>query len=65
VSPLEGSTGQLVRVVKAPDQPLWTRRLDGKIGTIVRNERAGHSRILEVLVEGIVYRLHPLDLEYL
>lgn len=63
--PVEEQTGQLVRVVLAGDQPLWTKNLAGKIGVIVRNERVGFNRVLEVVIDGTVYRLHPLDLEYM
>ena len=55
--------GILVRIVEAPDQPLWTRRLVGKVGVVVRNERVGYNRVFEVLIEGTVHRLHPLDVE--
>lgn len=63
--PVEGVTGQLVRVVLAHDQPLWTKKLAGRLGMIVRNERVGFNRVLEVMIDGDVYRLHPLDLEYM
>jgi len=52
--------GDLVRIVHAGDQPLWTRRL---VGMVVRNERGGFNRVLEVMVEGKIHRLHPLDVE--
>ena len=55
--------GDLVRVRHAGDQPLWTRQLVGKVGVVVRNERVGYNRVLEVMVEGKIHRLHPLDVE--
>jgi len=58
-------TGQLVRVKWAPDQPLWTRRLVGRMGVVVLNDRVGFNRHIDVLVEGKIHRLHPLDLEWL
>ena len=57
--------GNLVRIVEAPDQPLWTRQLVDRVGVVVRNDRVGHNRVLEVLIEGTVYRMHPLDMESL
>ena len=57
------NAGQLVRIVLVDDQPLWTHKLVGKTGMIVTNERVGYNRILEVLIEGSIYRMHPLDLE--
>lgn len=55
--------GDLVRIVHAGDQPLWTRQLVGKVGVVVRNERVGYNRVLEVMVEGTIHRLHPVDVE--
>ena len=55
--------GILVRIVEAPDQPLWTRQLVDRVGIVVRNERVGYNRVFEVMVEGTVHRLHPLDVE--
>ena len=55
--------GGLVRIVHAPDQPIWIRRLGGKVGVVVRNERVGFNRVFEVMVEGKIHRLHPLDVE--
>lgn len=55
--------GILVRIVEAPDQPLWTRQLMDRVGIVVRNERVGYNRVFEVLIEGTVHRLHPLDVE--
>ena len=55
--------GGLVRIVHAPDQPIWIRRLVGKVGMVVRNEGSGYNRVLEVMVEGTIHRLHPLDVE--
>lgn len=56
--------GTLVRIRHSPDQPTWTRRLAGKVGVVVSNERVGYNTwVLEVLVEGTVWRLHPVDLE--
>lgn len=55
--------GILVRIVEAPDQPLWTRQLVDRVGIVVRNERVGYNRVFEVLIEGTVHRLHPLDVE--
>jgi len=55
--------GILVRIVEAPDQPLWTRQLVDRVGVVVRNEWVGHNRVLEVLIEGAVHRMHPLDME--
>ena len=57
--------GDLVRIVHAGDQPLWTRLLVGKVGVVLRNERVGFNRVLEVMVEGTIHRLHPLDVEAL
>lgn len=56
--------GDLVRVRHAGDQPLWTRKLVGKVGVVLRNERVGYNRILEIMVEGMVHRMHSLDLEH-
>ena len=53
-----------MRIVHAGDQPLWTRKLVGKVGVVLRNERVGYNRILEIMVEGMVHRMHPLDLEH-
>ena len=55
--------GDLVRIVHAGDQPLWTRQLVGKVGVVLRNERVGFNRVFEVMVEGKIHRLHPLDVE--
>lgn len=55
--------GDLVRIVHAGDQPLWTRQLVGKVGLVLRNERVGFNRVFEVMVEGKIHRLHPLDVE--
>ncbi len=56
--------GGLVRIVNAPGQPMWTRRLVGEVGMVVRNERSGHYYgVIEVMVEGTIHRLHPLDVE--
>jgi hypothetical protein len=55
--------GDLVRIVHAGDQPLWTRLLVGKVGMVVRNEGSGYNRVLEVMVEGKIHRLHTLDVE--
>lgn len=55
--------GDLVRIVHAGDQPLWTRQLVGKVGVVLVHERVGYNRVFEVLVEGKIHRLHPLDVE--
>lgn len=52
-----------MRIVHAGDQPLWTRQLVGKVGVVVCNERVGYNRVLEVMVEGTIHRLHPVDVE--
>lgn len=52
-----------MRIVHAGDQPLWTRLLVGKVGMVVRNEGSGYNRVLEVMVEGKIHRLHTLDVE--
>ena len=49
-----------MRIVHAGDQPLWTRRLVGKVGLVLR---VGYNRVLEVMVEGTIHQLHPLDVE--
>ena len=54
--------GDLVRIVHAGDQPLWTRLLVGKVGVVLR---VGYNRVFEVMVEGKIHRLHPLDVEAL
>jgi len=54
-----------VRVVRLGVQSLWTRQLVGKLGLVVRNERVGLNRVVEVLVDGAVHRVHPLDLEFI
>lgn len=56
--------GDLVRIVHAGDQPLWTRLLVGKVGVVLVHERVGFgNRVFEVMVEGKIHRLHPLDVE--
>lgn len=52
-----------MRIVHAGDQPLWTRLLVGKVGLVLCNERVGFNRVFEVMVEGKIHRLHPLDVE--
>ncbi len=53
-----------MRIVHAGDQPLWIRQLVGKVGVVLRNERVGFgNRAFEVMVEGKIHRLHPLDVE--
>lgn len=53
-----------MRIVHAGDQPLWTRQLVGKVGVVLVYERVGYFKpVLEVMVEGTIHRLHPLDLE--
>ena len=55
--------GDLVRIVHAGDQPLWTRQLVGKVGVVLVLERVGYDRVFEVMVEGEMVWLHPLDVE--
>ena len=55
--------GDLVRIVHAPDQPMWIRRLAGKVGMVVRNEGSGVNRVLEVMFEGTIHRLHLHEVE--
>ncbi len=52
-----------MRIVHAGDQPLWTRQLVGKVGVVLVHERVGYNRVCEVMVEGKIHRLHPLDVE--
>jgi len=61
----KGTVGALVRIVHAGFQPMWTRQLVGKVGVVVRNESVGLNRVYEVMVEGKIHRLHPLDVEAL
>ena len=41
-------------------QPREARLLVGKVGLVLR---VGYNRVLEVMVEGTIHRLHPLDVE--
>ena len=53
--------GDLVRIVHAGDaQPREARLLVGKVGLVLR---VGYNRVLEVMVEGTIHQLHPLDVE--
>lgn len=65
----EYKIGQLVKIIKAPDQPRWIKELVGKpalivekstINTTHRNYRYNRYK---VLIEEKVYELHPLDIE--
>ena len=50
-----------MRIVHAGDaQPREARLLVGKVGLVLR---VGYNRVLEVMVEGTIHRLHPLDVE--
>ena len=56
--------GDLVRIVHVAAEPLWTRRLVGKVGVVLVHEWVGFgNRVFEVMVEGKIHRLHPLDVE--
>ena len=53
--------GDLVRIVHAGESTLAsTRLLVGKVGLVLR---VGYNRVLEVMVEGTIHQLHPLDVE--
>ena len=50
-----------MRIVHAGESTLAsTRLLVGKVGLVLR---VGYNRVLEVMVEGTIHQLHPLDVE--
>lgn len=60
------NVGQLVKIVDAPDQPLWIRDFIGKVALIVDYHILNVSYMnirYKVLIEEKVYEVHPLDLE--
>lgn len=59
--PAHPRTGELVIVVEASDQSLWTRSHAGKLGVVLGLSRDG--RLHRVLVEGREISLHRLDMK--
>lgn len=59
--------GLLVEIIDAGDQPLWTKKLVGKIGMVIEPIIYRHNikkyTVWKVLVEESMYNLHILDLK--
>mgnify|MGYP003352193490 FL=1 len=55
--------GDLIEVIKAPDQGYWVKMLSGSIGVVIENIQANSSpNIYKVLIVDQMYHLHSLDM---
>ena len=61
--------GDLIEIIEARDQSLYTKSFCGKAGILIKNlgppQAMSSKRLWEVLIEGKVITFHELDFELL
>ena len=66
---MRSAPGDLVKIIEAGDQSLYTKTFRGKVGILIKNlgppQIMSSKRLWETLVEGKIITLHELDFELL